>query len=287
MKKNKGITLISLVITIIILIILTSVAIYLGLSNNGIFTEAKQAKETTNKQTATEIINLKITTAQMNSYADKQVMPTLKELSLLLKEDNEISYVTEKSQVSSTKYEVGDNPSSIFTKLNKYPYEFEINGQLQLASIDGIKIATNVNTNTVGITGFSKIFEASQTSKDINTYIFKDFSTSIDFVNFNKYLEMGDNLLTIKEEGWYKIDSQFSGYSPRTTTTWATAYIIVNGITIKGGYSEAVNDNSGSFCDSISHTLYLKKGDTISFQKDISTANFSSRCNFTIELYKL
>lgn len=42
--RFKGITLISLVITIVILIILASVGIYLSLGNNGIFTRAKQAK---------------------------------------------------------------------------------------------------------------------------------------------------------------------------------------------------------------------------------------------------
>ena len=146
--KNKGITLISLVITIIILIILASVAIYLGLSNNGIFNRANEAKELTNKQTATEIINLKITTAQMNKYAEKQEMPTLKELSLILGNDNEIEYVTETSKVASTEYDVpSENPTSIYTKLSKYPYEFEINSSLQLASINGVKIANNNKSN--------------------------------------------------------------------------------------------------------------------------------------------
>ena len=75
-------------------------------------------------------------------------MPTLKELSEVLRNDTEIAYVTEKSQIASTKYEVGENPISIYTKLNKYPYEFEINGKLQLASINGVKIAsTNGDTN--------------------------------------------------------------------------------------------------------------------------------------------
>lgn len=43
-NRHKGITIISLVVTIIVLIILSSVAIYLSLGNNGIFTRAKQAK---------------------------------------------------------------------------------------------------------------------------------------------------------------------------------------------------------------------------------------------------
>ena len=148
-KSKKAITLIALVITIIVIIILASIAIYLSLGNNGIFTKAKEAKEMTNKQTATDIINLKITTAQMNKYANEQRMPTLKELSEILKADGEIAYVTETSQVASTKYEVGENPSSIYTKLYEYPYEFEINSSLQLASIDGIKIANNNNNQVI------------------------------------------------------------------------------------------------------------------------------------------
>lgn len=146
-RNFRGITLISLVITIVILIILASVAIYLSLGNNGIFNRAKEAKELTNKQTATEKINFKITTAQMNRYAEKQEMPTLKELSEVLRDDNEIQYVTEKSQIASTKYEVGENPTSIYTKLNEYPYEFEIDSSLRLASISGVKIAKNENNN--------------------------------------------------------------------------------------------------------------------------------------------
>ena len=148
-KNTKGITLIALVITIVILIILSSVGIYLSLGNNGIFTKAQEAKEKTQRETATEKINLKITTAQMNSYAKKQEMPTLKELSLILKEDSEISYVTEESKVASAEYNVpSDNPSTIYTKLKDYNYEFGINSSLQLASIDGVKVADS-NDETI------------------------------------------------------------------------------------------------------------------------------------------
>ena len=47
MKKNEGITLIALVITIVVLIILASVAITLSLGNNGVFKKAAKAKEDT------------------------------------------------------------------------------------------------------------------------------------------------------------------------------------------------------------------------------------------------
>ena len=44
-KKAKGITLISLVITIIILLILAGVTLSLTLGDNGIITQAQKAKE--------------------------------------------------------------------------------------------------------------------------------------------------------------------------------------------------------------------------------------------------
>ena len=47
MKKNTGITLIALVITIVVLIILASVAITLSLGENGVFRKAAKAREDT------------------------------------------------------------------------------------------------------------------------------------------------------------------------------------------------------------------------------------------------
>ena len=63
-KQSKGITLITLIITIVILLILAGICIQL-ITNTGIFENAKKAKEETNKSQATEKINLKIATAQM------------------------------------------------------------------------------------------------------------------------------------------------------------------------------------------------------------------------------
>ena len=45
LTKNKGITLIALVITIVILIILAGVLINVTLGKNGIFTRVKEVKE--------------------------------------------------------------------------------------------------------------------------------------------------------------------------------------------------------------------------------------------------
>lgn len=146
-KDNKGITLISLIVTIVVLIILASVTITLIIGeNNLLIGNAKEGANETKKQMATEKINLKITKSQMNSYAIEQRMPTLQELADDFCEDEEIEYVELKSKkiASIEKIKVSED-GSFFTKLKEYPYEFEINGSLQLASIDGIQIAANTS----------------------------------------------------------------------------------------------------------------------------------------------
>ena len=179
MKNRKGITLISLVITIVVLVILSTVGIYLTLGNNGILNKAEQAKSETTKQAATEKMNLKITNMQIETYAEEQRMPTLQEFSDGLCEDNEIEYVELQSKKvgSLSKIEVGD-AESIFTKLKEYPYEFEINSSLQLASIDGIKVATNNETITINKEEYEQLLKdvAELKANATNTIRFPDYN---------------------------------------------------------------------------------------------------------------
>lgn len=145
--KNRGITLISLVITIIIMLILAGVVITLALGNNGLIGKAKEAKEETNKQTAIEQINLKIANSIMKKYAEEQRDPTLQEIADDFCEDDEIEYVKLTSQklASLDKVEIGEN-KSFFAKLKKYPYEFEIGSSLKILNVDGEKIEHKTDT---------------------------------------------------------------------------------------------------------------------------------------------
>lgn len=67
LEKFDGITLISLVITIVILIILAGIAIYISLGNNGIFIRTKQATEQYSEASARE----KLETTLIELQADK------------------------------------------------------------------------------------------------------------------------------------------------------------------------------------------------------------------------
>lgn len=203
MKNKKGITLISLVITIVVLIILLTVAIYLTLGNNGILNKAEQAKNETIKQTATEKINLKITNMQIEKYTEEQRMPTLQEFADGLCEDNEIQYVQVQSKKvgSLSKIEVGE-ANSIFTKLKEYPYEFEINSSLQLASIDGVQLASN-DTIIIPKDEYNKLKNANRYStEEIEIGTWLDGKTL-----YRKIYIFNDSISAADGSGWKKIIS--------------------------------------------------------------------------------
>ena len=72
MANNKGITLIALVITIIVLLILAGVSIAMLTGQNGILTQANNSKSATVKAEAVEKINLTLSTIKSSIY-EKQV----------------------------------------------------------------------------------------------------------------------------------------------------------------------------------------------------------------------
>ena len=92
-------------------------------------------------------MNLKITNIQIQSYGENKKLPSLQYLADKLCEDDEMEYVIkkEKEVASLEKIDVSD-VTSIFTKIKKYPYEFEIDSSLRLSSIDGVKITQDNNS---------------------------------------------------------------------------------------------------------------------------------------------
>ena len=72
MKKSKGITLVALIITIIILLILSGVTISMILGENGIINKAKNAKNNTNRSKFEENIEIAETTYKMNLKVENE-----------------------------------------------------------------------------------------------------------------------------------------------------------------------------------------------------------------------
>lgn len=87
MKNQKGITLIALVITIVILLILAGISISAVLGDNGILDKAKNAKLKTEIEREKEVINLAISSTRISDNGDIVELNTNK-----LKEEIEKSY---------------------------------------------------------------------------------------------------------------------------------------------------------------------------------------------------
>ena len=102
LKNNKGITLIALVVTIIVLLILAGVSIAMLTGDNGILTQSKTAKTDTEKAEAVERINLALNAALAAAMEDSSNVPTV---------DNVKAHDSIFSQ-TGTKYEVDDTTKS-------------------------------------------------------------------------------------------------------------------------------------------------------------------------------
>ena len=100
MKEEKGITLISLVVTVIILIILAGVSINLLLGQYGIVTRAQEAKKQTQVASITENIKLKLLDRQIeevNTLTQTQIEEVLLKYGTINKnEDGSIKSITTK-----------------------------------------------------------------------------------------------------------------------------------------------------------------------------------------------
>ena len=72
-KQSKGITLIALVVTIIVLIVLAGIAISMTVGENGIFTKAREAKRLqitaeAKEKIGTDILDAQIEATQKNEF---------------------------------------------------------------------------------------------------------------------------------------------------------------------------------------------------------------------------
>ena len=71
MKENKGITLVALVITIIVLLILAGVSISLVVGDNGVLNQAQSAKKETKRADVDTAMDLSLSSLSTNFMADE------------------------------------------------------------------------------------------------------------------------------------------------------------------------------------------------------------------------
>lgn len=75
-KKERGITLVALVVTIVVLLILAGVSISMVLGNNGIVTKAKSTQVEQNKAYGKEVIESALKSVQIDILSGKKTTAT-------------------------------------------------------------------------------------------------------------------------------------------------------------------------------------------------------------------
>ena len=121
MKNQKGITLIALVITIIVLLILAGVTIATLRGDNGILTQADAAKNNTNRAEAIEKINLALSAVKAEIYAQQVSVSTYQPIAEDGTLDSNIKNILEKDEIKAT--EANDT----------YAYKLEDDGILKIS----------------------------------------------------------------------------------------------------------------------------------------------------------
>ena len=119
-KQEKGITLIALVITIVVLLILAGVSISLVLNNNGVISKAKDAKYSTEKGQAQDEVNLAINYLQIEDAT-----------STLTREDKRKILEDELRKISA---DSSVSISGLGYKITHKKYDFFVDEDLKISS---------------------------------------------------------------------------------------------------------------------------------------------------------
>lgn len=161
MKKDNGITLIALVITVVVLIILAGMAINLSLGENGIFNKAKRAREETLIASAKEKLEIKAAEVQI----EKEGHATLKDFAEYLDED-EATYIISLTKTSSVTGGIPnlENATEMYVTYNNFEFKVDNNLKILYVGNNGENISGNGNTNSGGNSGSSSSGEGSGSS---------------------------------------------------------------------------------------------------------------------------
>ena len=152
MRDTKGITLIALIITIIVLLILAGVTIITLTGENGILKRATTAGQKTNEETAKEELKLLITEARLDLASEKQIInPKIEDIAKWIKDnyDTEIDMTITYKKTSSVIIENNGITTEIdFAEIQYKGYKFVLKKDL---TIDDTKTSTS-ETKTYTIT---------------------------------------------------------------------------------------------------------------------------------------
>lgn len=242
MKSKRGITLVALVITIIIMIILAGVSVQLVLGENGVLTKSKTAKEKNSLSTAEEKLKLKILDYVAEDTKENKE-PNLVGFKEYCKADTEIEEIilcVENGEL----VEITQNqtPTRAKVKLKEYPYEFILNEKLDIIRVN---VEGNIEKN-------------------------EEISTVIPGTNIRKAIELGtdikikDYFLEAKNPKILYNGNQITSTKDLPVGEWNFKYNKEENII----YVDLAENNYIEDLTGKQHNLYLKNGTIIKQDSD-------------------
>ena len=190
LNNNKGITLVALVITIIILLILAEVSIKLVLGKNGLINSAKEARDKIFEQEEIEKVQMAVASFNINKV--------LNESSL-------------KEELTNNGLEIRENENFFkgndsYLYFGKVPYQINFNGMIRYENFD---------YNFFDLSKVVKCYNSAGTASTAYGYIEDDTLVSV-MGSYGLQLFWKDGLANYMPIGKYKLS--FETYIPNSTT---------------------------------------------------------------------
>lgn len=234
LRKNKGITLVALVITIVVLIILASVVINIAIKNGGILSRAKDAKERYDEAQALETMTANIAEARMEAE-------TMQEGNILYKiakglENNNDVLSVEKTSVrgASIDFDDANTIETIYVILRNYYFEFVIveNGKIENYYKIDEKQTTLTSYNITYELNEGTVSSPNPATYTIETDTFTLINPTKEGYVFDGWTEPGSE----EKQTTVTIEKGTTGNKTFIANWKERLYIIQNG-SVKSGYS--------------------------------------------------
>ena len=259
LKERKGITLIALVITIIVLLILAGISIATLTGQNGILTQAQNAKTTTENKSAEEKVKLAI----MAARADDGTL------------------TVEKLRTELAKYEgTGEGEtSSVTAKVDGKTFTVDEKGNVELAGSESVKIkpGTVVSlTSTKGTT--EEFYVLSYDEKTKKAKALAKYNLMVGAIYASDYIKTGDvdkdafeyGLQEKSMKGYVRDEQERKG-TVEFSSSWYFKDTFANYPVDKDGKSYVYDSNSNLYQYVKSYKTLLGNEDKVS---EVSLASY-------------
>lgn len=141
--KEKGITLIALVVTIIVLLILASIAINLTIGNNGLFIRARMAAEKSKEETAKEEVKIAWAAITTDYVFDASVKQDVKKEDYYTKE-NLNKELKDTGEITNFEYDPDGTTTLTYVKPNKENIKEEYDMEIEDKDTIEVKILEKI-----------------------------------------------------------------------------------------------------------------------------------------------